>query len=211
MNLEKSEWRLCLQMPSPACRRGQARRHARRRSAAASRIRIIAWMSRASRSSLRICGEGTELVGVNRDAEYIASQAAGQLGIAPQVFYRILPESYLVTRFINGQPVPPEAMGKPENIVRVAEAIRQFHALPLTLPVNFFAIPPRGASDRGLGAATARAFPGILTGSSQRMREVGNRVPDAIRSSRALPQRFAQREFSRRRSPSGEWWANPHH
>ncbi|MCI0475408.1 MAG: phosphotransferase [Anaerolineales bacterium] len=86
---------------------------------------------------LRICGEATELVGVNRDAEYAANYAAGQLGIAPPVFYRILPESYLVTRFIHGEPIPPDAMGKPENIRRVAQAIKQFHALPLTLPTTF--------------------------------------------------------------------------
>jgi thiamine kinase-like enzyme len=86
---------------------------------------------------LRICGDNTDLLGINREAEYVANLAAGQLGIAPQVFYRIQPESYLVTRFVNGRPVPPEEMVKPENIRRVAEALGKFHALPLEIPAAF--------------------------------------------------------------------------
>ncbi len=86
---------------------------------------------------LRICGADTELLGIKRDAEYIANRAAGQLGIAPEVFHIIQPESYLVTRFVNGRPVPPEEMGKPENIRRVAEALKQFHSLALQIPSTF--------------------------------------------------------------------------
>ncbi len=35
---------------------------------------------------LRICGADTELLGIRREAEHIANLAAGQLGIAPEVF-----------------------------------------------------------------------------------------------------------------------------
>ncbi len=86
---------------------------------------------------LRICGADTELLGIERQAEYIANVAAGQLGIAPQVYHVILPEHYLVTRFIDGKPVPPEEMGKPENICRVAQAIKKFHTLDLEIPSVF--------------------------------------------------------------------------
>jgi thiamine kinase-like enzyme len=86
---------------------------------------------------LRICGANTELLGIRREAEYIANLAAGQLGIAPEVFYLIQPESYLVTRFVNGRPVPPEEMVKPDNIRRVAEALKKIHALPLQIPATF--------------------------------------------------------------------------
>ncbi len=86
---------------------------------------------------LRICGADTELLGIKREAEYIANLAAGKLGIAPEVFYVIQPESYLVTRFINGHPVPPEEMCTPNNIRRVAEALKKFHSLPLQIPATF--------------------------------------------------------------------------
>ena len=50
---------------------------------------------------LRICGDATDLLGVNRAAEYDASRAAGQLGIAPQVFYRNISNSKLLIYFLN--------------------------------------------------------------------------------------------------------------
>jgi thiamine kinase-like enzyme len=79
---------------------------------------------------IRIGGANTELLGINRLYEYAAHQAAAGLGIAPEIAYFIEPEGYLVTRFIHGQPLPPEEIGQPENIRRVAEALQQVHALP---------------------------------------------------------------------------------
>jgi thiamine kinase-like enzyme len=79
---------------------------------------------------LRIGGANTEQLGINRTYEHAANVAAAGLGIAPEVIYFIEPDGYLVTRFIAGQPLPPEEIGQPENIRRVAAALRQIHALP---------------------------------------------------------------------------------
>ena len=79
---------------------------------------------------LRITGENTELLGVNRENEHAASMAAGRLGIAPEVVYFIKPESYLVTRFVEGRLLPFEEIGQPENIRQVVETIKRIHALP---------------------------------------------------------------------------------
>src|SRR5215211_7098644 len=54
---------------------------------------------------LRIAGENTELLGIDRQHEHRAHQIAGELDIAPEVVYFIEPEGYLVTRFIDGRPV----------------------------------------------------------------------------------------------------------
>ena len=78
---------------------------------------------------LRIIGADTELLGINRDYEYAANLMAGKLGIAPQVCYFIQPEGYLVTRFINGRPIPPEEIRQPENIRRVMDSIRKIHTM----------------------------------------------------------------------------------
>jgi thiamine kinase-like enzyme len=85
---------------------------------------------------LRIGGANTDLLGINRDYEYAATVAAAGLGLAPEVIHFIRPEGYLVTRFIPGQPLPPEVMGQPENISRVALALQQIHALP-PIPATF--------------------------------------------------------------------------
>lgn len=87
---------------------------------------------------LRITGADTELLGIRREVEHAANLAAGRLGIAPEVVYFIEPEGYLVTRFVEGGPIPPEEMVKPENLRRVAEKIRTFHtsAPPLSGEFN---------------------------------------------------------------------------
>ena len=85
---------------------------------------------------LRIVGESTELLGINRDHEYAANLAAGKLGIAPQVYYFIQPEGYLVTRFIHGRPILPEEMRQPGNLRRVAKMVRRIHAMP-AIPGKF--------------------------------------------------------------------------
>jgi thiamine kinase-like enzyme len=86
---------------------------------------------------LRVAGENTDLLGINREHEYAASLAAGRLGIGPEVIYFIQPEGYLVTRFIPGRPVLPEEMRQPETIRLAAEALKKVHSLP-AIPGEFW-------------------------------------------------------------------------
>lgn len=76
---------------------------------------------------IRLTGENTELLGIKRDVEYAANYAAGQLGIAPEVLHFIEPENYIVTRFINGKPIPPDTIKQPDYLARVVRKIRLFH------------------------------------------------------------------------------------
>src|SRR5262245_52998837 len=76
---------------------------------------------------LRISGANTELLGVNRQIEHEANRAAARIGIAPEVIYLIEPEQYLVTRFIEGQPITLEEIGQPEIIRRIVDALKQIH------------------------------------------------------------------------------------
>jgi len=85
---------------------------------------------------LRISGEDTDLLGISREHEHGALLAAAKLGIAPEVVYFIQPEGYLVTRFIDGRPVPPEELRQPENILRVMQTVRKIHTLP-AIPGTF--------------------------------------------------------------------------
>lgn len=78
---------------------------------------------------LRLAGEGTELLGIHRQNEHAASLAAARVGVAPEVVYFIEPEGYLVTRFVEGKPIPIADMGSAENIRRVAEALTRIHSM----------------------------------------------------------------------------------
>jgi len=76
---------------------------------------------------IRLAGQDTELLGIKRDVEYLANKMAGEMGIAPDVVFFIEPEGYLVTRFVNGKPIPPDVIKQPDYLSRVVKKIRLFH------------------------------------------------------------------------------------
>lgn len=80
--------------------------------------------------ALRIAGNGTDLLGIDRGNEYAANLAAGKLGIAPEVIHVIQPEGYLITRFINARQFPIEEITQADNIRRVIELVRKIHSIP---------------------------------------------------------------------------------
>ncbi len=79
---------------------------------------------------LRIAGANTVLLGINREYEYAANLVAGKAGVAPEVFYFIQPDGYLVTRFIPGCPVPPDEMRQTEAIRRAMQVLHKIHSMP---------------------------------------------------------------------------------
>ncbi len=101
---------------------------------------------------LRISGEDTELLGINRQHEYAANVAAASIGVAPEVVCFIEPEGYLVTRFLDAHALTRDEITSPENIRRVAQALVRIHALT-AIPGMFS--PFRTIEDY---AATARRY-----------------------------------------------------
>ncbi len=79
---------------------------------------------------LRIGGKDTELLGIDRHAEHEASCVAAELGIGPDVVRFLEPEGYLVTRFVEGAPVPPEELRRPERLRELAHTLRRVHDGP---------------------------------------------------------------------------------
>jgi thiamine kinase-like enzyme len=79
---------------------------------------------------LRIGGKDTELLGIDRSVEHGASVVAAELGVGPEVVGFVEPEGYLVTRFIEGRPIPLEEMRRPETIARAAATLRRIHEGP---------------------------------------------------------------------------------
>ncbi len=79
---------------------------------------------------LRIPGANAELLGINREYEYRTQTIAGEIGLAPEVVAFIEPEGYLVTRFIEGRPFPPEEIRDPKNLARIAALLNEIHSMP---------------------------------------------------------------------------------
>jgi thiamine kinase-like enzyme len=76
---------------------------------------------------LRVAGEGSALLGIDRPREAYNQRAAAAAGVSPDVVGFIEPEGYLVSRFVNGQKISPEQMRTPEKIRAVARALHQIH------------------------------------------------------------------------------------
>jgi thiamine kinase-like enzyme len=89
---------------------------------------------------IRLAGNDTHLLGISREVEYAATVAAAGVGVGPEVTAFIRPEGYLVTRFIEGTPVPVEAVRTRETLPRVADAIRRIHGGP---PIPGLFVPLR--------------------------------------------------------------------
>ncbi|HUO74672.1 MAG TPA: choline kinase family protein [Solirubrobacteraceae bacterium] len=121
---------------------------------------------------LRLPGKDTELLGIRRDAERIANEAAAALGIAPAV--AAADERYLLTRFVVCTPIDgDELRAGPEPVAR---ALRAFHDSGIELPVRFWVpellasyaqtvaerggvLPPRYTLAEDLAGRIARALP----------------------------------------------------
>ena len=79
---------------------------------------------------LRIAGQDTGLLGIDRSIEHDATRVAAALGIGPEVVAFVEPEGWLVTRFIVGRIPSPEAMRDPATLARIGAALRLVHAGP---------------------------------------------------------------------------------
>src|SRR4051794_9932949 len=79
---------------------------------------------------IRLAGNDTHLLGISREVEHAATVAAAGVGVGPEVVAFIRPEGYLVTRFIEGQPVSDEAVHRPETLRAVGASIRRIHDGP---------------------------------------------------------------------------------
>ena len=78
---------------------------------------------------LRIGGDETKYLGIDRRVEYGCTLAASRVGVAPEPIAFLEPEGYLVTRFISGPGIPADQVGTEANIRRVVELLKRYHAL----------------------------------------------------------------------------------
>ena len=83
---------------------------------------------------VRLPGKDTGLLGIDRETERLATEAAAGLGIAPDVAAAL--EDCLVTRFIACGPVSARELA--EGVEEIASALRRFHDSRTLLPARFW-------------------------------------------------------------------------
>lgn len=79
---------------------------------------------------VRVPGESTELLAVDRQNEYFNSKAAAEAGVGPNVLYHLPELNVMVLEFIEGQTMSKDALNAPGMPTRMALAIKQLHAGP---------------------------------------------------------------------------------
>jgi thiamine kinase-like enzyme len=98
-----------------------------------------------SRYVLRLCGKDTDLLGIDRHVELAANTHAFAVGIAPEPVAFVEPEGYLVTRFIDADPMPDLRVD--DVMTQVGSILRQAHAGPaLATSFGCFTIAQRYAA-----------------------------------------------------------------
>ncbi len=78
---------------------------------------------------LRLGGNETCYLGIDRKTEHDCSYLASQTGIAPRPAAFLEPEGYILSEYISGKGIPAEEIGKEENIKRVVGSMKAYHAL----------------------------------------------------------------------------------
>ncbi len=131
---------------------------------------------------LRIGGDETKHLGIDRRVEYGCTLAASRVGVAPEPVAFLEPEGYLVTRFIAGPGLPADQIGTEVNIRRVVESLKRYHALD-RFPGAFSPFRVAEAYEQ-----TARSFkvnlPGKMGWYLEKAREIERamyRAPFALR------------------------------
>jgi thiamine kinase-like enzyme len=77
---------------------------------------------------VRVPGESTELLAIDRENEYQNTKAAAEAGVAPQVLYYLPEYCVMVLEFLNGKTMSKDALNAPGMPTRMAQAIRQLHS-----------------------------------------------------------------------------------
>jgi thiamine kinase-like enzyme len=78
---------------------------------------------------VRLAGTDTEVLGIDRDAERAAAEAAAGAGVGPEVVAYLPEHGSLITRFLEAEPIPEDWMSEEPYLSRIVEAISRFHAV----------------------------------------------------------------------------------
>jgi thiamine kinase-like enzyme len=86
---------------------------------------------------VRLPGKDTNLLGIDREAERLATTQASELGIGPKVAAMFEDPPCLVTCFVEGRELSSEELREQGTLTEVSYGLRAFHRSGLELPTDF--------------------------------------------------------------------------
>jgi thiamine kinase-like enzyme len=87
---------------------------------------------------VRLPGKNTGLLGIDREAERLATKKAADLDLGPRVAAMLDQPACLVTCFVESREVTAAELREPSCIEEVGAALRGFHGSGLELPTDFY-------------------------------------------------------------------------
>jgi thiamine kinase-like enzyme len=125
---------------------------------------------------VRLPGKDTELLGIDRGAEGMATRRAAELGLGPKVAAVLDAPSCLVTCFVPSREMTAEELRSPDSLGEFGRALRRFHDSGLSLPTSFHVpdvVRDYAEVARGRGGGPPPAFDEAL--------ETADEIADAVR------------------------------
>jgi len=86
---------------------------------------------------VRLAGEETEALGIDRDNERRTVEVAATAGMGPGVVAYLPDHGCLVTEWIEGTPVPPEDLRQRDTLARLVRSLKAFHDCGSEIPGAF--------------------------------------------------------------------------
>src|SRR6266702_8737467 len=86
--------------------------------------------SEGNRYVMRLPGQSTELLAIDRENEVYNTKAAASTGIAPKVLEHVGGLDVMVLEFIDGQTMSPRALQSSAMTARMAQSFHRLHAAP---------------------------------------------------------------------------------
>jgi thiamine kinase-like enzyme len=87
---------------------------------------------------LRLPGKDTGLLGIDREAERLATTKAAELELGPKVAAMLDQPPCLVTWFVESREVTAAELREPHSLDEIGRALRGFHDSGLELPTDFY-------------------------------------------------------------------------
>lgn len=88
---------------------------------------------------VRVPGESTELLAIDRNNEYHNTKAAGEAGVAPKICYYLPEYNVMVIDFLEGKTMSKDSLNEPGMPTRMAHAIKKLNKGPqFLLDFNMF-------------------------------------------------------------------------
>ncbi len=79
---------------------------------------------------VRVPGESTELLAIDRNNEHHNTRAAASAGVAPKVLHHFPEHNAMVMEFLDGRTMSKDSLNEPGQPSRMAQAIKRLHTGP---------------------------------------------------------------------------------